>query len=136
MYPRTPYRSLVCFIHSPVQLNVAFCSLIASTTRNSPTARFSTLQEKFLYIFFQSCGSNGKNELAHAFLRQRETEISPLPHTYVVYIFQLLSFYFASRLFKGTCRMIPTEVKALPECLGLTPYYISPDFVVLYCDSP
>ena len=33
------------------------------------------------------------------------------------------------------CKMISIEVKALPECLGFTPWYVSPVFVVqaLWC---
>ena len=42
------------------------------------------------------------NELARAFLRIRETEIPPLPHTKDVYIISIFSFHFASRLLNGT----------------------------------
>ena len=47
-----------------------------------------------------------------------------------------LFFYFASSLLDGTCRMTSIEVRALPDCLGFTPYYVSPVFVVHCHASP
>ena len=53
-----------------------------------------------------------------------------------VYKKKTFSFCFASYLLNGTCRVTSIKDKALQQCLGFTPQYVSPVFFVHCHDSP